>query len=205
MNCMSNMDQTDWYLIDEVNQLDSPALAFYQERMTANIEKLKQSIGDINRLRPHVKTHKTIEITQQLLAAGITKFKCATIAEAEMLAISKAPYVLLAYQPTGPKIDRFIQLIKTYPETSFSCLIDNELSLKSIGRAALAAGVVVHLFMDLNVGMNRTGIHPEDKALELYEAAIAEKGVEILGLHAYDGHIHDADYTIRENKAAGVL
>ena len=199
------MDKADWYLIDEVDRLDSPALVFYQERMTANIEKLKRSIHHINRLRPHVKTHKTIEITLQLLAAGITKFKCATIAEAEMLGISKAPDVLLAYQPTGPKIDRFIQLIKTYPATSFSCLIDNEFSLKAIAHAALTAGVIARLFIDLNVGMNRTGIQPEDKALELYESAIAEKGVEILGLHAYDGHIHDAAYTIRENKAAGVL
>ncbi|MGY0040356.1 alanine racemase [Pedobacter sp. NJ-S-72] len=84
-------------------------------------------------------------------------------------------------------------------------MIDNEFSLKSIARGALAAGVVIRLFIDLNVGMNRTGIHAEHEALELYESAIAEKGVEILGLHAYDGHIHDADYTIREKKAAGVL
>jgi len=199
------MDQAGWYLIDEVDQLDSPALVFYQERMTANIEKLKQRISNLNRLRPHVKTHKTIEISLQLIEAGITKFKCATIAEAEMLGISQAPDVLLAYQPAGPKIERFIQLIKTYPATSFSCLVDNGVSLKAIAYAALAAGVTVSIFLDLNVGMNRTGIHPENKALELYQSAAAEKGIEISGLHAYDGHIHDADYALREKKAEEVL
>lgn len=199
------MDQAGWYLIDEVDRLDSPALVFYQERMTANMEKLKQSIPDIKRLRPHVKTHKTIEITLQLIAAGITKFKCATIAEAEMLGMSQAPDVLLAYQPAGPKIERFIQLIKTYPATSFSCLVDNGASLKAIAQAALAAGVTVGIFVDLNVGMNRTGIHPENKALELYQSAAAEKSIEISGLHAYDGHIHDADYALREKKAEEVL
>ncbi|MBB5619720.1 D-serine deaminase-like pyridoxal phosphate-dependent protein [Pedobacter cryoconitis] len=201
---MSNM-AADWYLIDEVEQLDSPALVFYQERITANIEKLKQHIPAINRLRPHVKTHKTVEITQQLLAAGITKFKCATIAEAEMLGLCKAPDVLLAYQPVGPKIDRFIQLIKTYPDTVFSCLIDNESSLKEIAHAATVSGVVIPVFLDLNVGMNRTGILPDEHALALYETAAAEKGVEILGLHAYDGHIHDADYALREKQAAVIL
>lgn len=195
----------DWYLIEEVEQLDSPALVFYQERMTANIEKLKQHINDINRLRPHVKTHKTVEITQQLLAAGITKFKCATIAEAEMLGLCKAPDVLLAYQPVGPKIDRFIQLIKTYPDTAFSCLVDNELSLKAIAHVAIVSGIIVRLFLDLNVGMNRTGILPDEDALALYEAATAQQGVEILGLHAYDGHIHDADYTLREKQAGIIL
>ena len=201
---MNNM-AADWYLIDEVEQLDSPALVFYQERITANIEILKQSINHIDRLRPHVKTHKTIEITQQLLAAGITKFKCATIAEAEMLGLCKAPDVLLAYQPAGPKIDRFIQLIKAYPDTAFSCLIDNEFSLKEIAHAAIASGVIIRLFLDLNVGMNRTGILPGEQALALYEVATAEKGVEISGLHAYDGHIHDADYTLREKQVAVIL
>ena len=201
---MSNM-AADWYLIDEVNQLDSPALVFYQDRITANIETLKQSISDINRLRPHVKTHKTIEITQQLLTAGITKFKCATIAEAEMLGLCQTPDVLLAYQPVGPKIDRFIQLIKTYPDTEFSCLIDNTFSLKEIAHKAITSGVSIRVFLDLNVGMNRTGILPDEDALALYEAATAEKGVEISGLHAYDGHIHDADYISREKQAAVIL
>ncbi|QNK65008.1 D-TA family PLP-dependent enzyme [Pedobacter sp. PAMC26386] len=198
------MDTADWYLIDNVAQLDSPALVFYQERMTANTEKLKQSIDDINRLRPHVKTHKTIEITLQLLKVGITKFKCATIAEAEMLGICKAPDVLLAYQPVGPKIDRFIQLMETYPKTSFSCLIDNGFSLRAIALAALIAGIKVRLFLDLNVGMNRTGILPE-KAIDLYTAAESEQGIEMIGLHAYDGHIHEADFLLREKRAAVIL
>ncbi|RAJ28543.1 D-serine deaminase-like pyridoxal phosphate-dependent protein [Pedobacter cryoconitis] len=195
----------DWYLIDDVELLDSPSLVFYQERITANIGKLKGNIPATDRLRPHVKTHKTVEITQQLLAAGITKFKCATIAEAEMLGLCKAPDVLLAYQPVGPKIDRFIQLIKTYPDTAFSCLIDNEFSLKEIAHAAIASGVIISLFLDLNVGMNRTGILPDEQALALYEAATAQKGIKILGLHAYDGHIHDADYSLREEQAAVIL
>lgn len=50
-----------------------------------------------------------------LLDAGIRKFKCATIAEAEMLGHINAPDVLLAYQPVGPKISRLLDLIKAYP------------------------------------------------------------------------------------------
>ena len=50
-----------------------------------------------------------------MLEAGIKKFKCATIAEAEMLALAEAPDVLLAYQPVGPKADRLVHLIDKYP------------------------------------------------------------------------------------------
>jgi hypothetical protein len=46
--------------------------------------------GNVDRLRPHIKTHKTQEVNDLLLKSGIYKFKCATIAEAELLAISNA-------------------------------------------------------------------------------------------------------------------
>ncbi|MBD4740273.1 D-TA family PLP-dependent enzyme, partial [Xanthomonas citri pv. citri] len=92
--------------------------------------------------------------------AGITKFKCATIAEAEMLGSLHAPDVLLAYQPTGPKITRLIALSKAYPATTFSCLIDNQASAMELSRAAQENNIVIRVFIDLNTGMNRTGIQP---------------------------------------------
>ena len=106
-----------WYLVDDINEIDSPALLIYKDRVQHNIALAIQIVGDADRLRPHVKTHKSPEAVKLMLAAGITKFKCATIAEAEMLAMIDAPDVLLAYQPVGPKLGRFISLIKKYPST----------------------------------------------------------------------------------------
>lgn len=151
-------------------------------------------------LRPHVKTHKMAEVSQLLLQAGITKFKCATIAEAEMLAQVGTPDVLFAYQPNGPKINRLLQLVQTFPDTQFSCLIDNVSSAESIARIFNAAGLVLPVYVDLNVGMNRTGIQPDQEALELYKTAASLLGINPIGLHAYDGHIRDADLTIRAQK-----
>ena len=132
-------------------------------------------IDDVNRLRPHVKTHKTKEATLLMMDAGINKFKCATIAEAEMLAMVHAPDVLLAYQPVGPKLQRLISLIKKYPVTKFSCLIDNLPAAMTIAAAAVENQVDIPVFIDLNVGMNRTGIVPGDGAIELYERCWCNK------------------------------
>src|SRR5689334_20868999 len=115
----------NWFTINNIDSLDTPALAIYPERVGKNIQTLVASIDDVKRLRPHVKTHKSAEVTKMMLQAGVTKFKCATIAEAEMLAIAGAPDVLLAYQPIGPKAARLAELVKKYPKTKFSCLIDN--------------------------------------------------------------------------------
>ena len=96
--------ENEWYHITNINEIDSPALVIYKDRVIKNISTAISMVGDVNRLRPHVKTHKTKEAAQLMMDAGITKFKCATIAEAEMLAMINAPDVLLAYQPIGPRL-----------------------------------------------------------------------------------------------------
>ena len=108
---------------------------------------------------------KQTEATLLMMHSGIHKFKCATIPEAEMLAMVNAPDVLFAYQPVGPKLQRFITLIKKYPATKFSCLVDNLASAKKIGEAAVKNELVIPVYIDLNAGMNRTGIVAGDTQL----------------------------------------
>ncbi|MDB4999095.1 MAG: threonine aldolase [Mucilaginibacter sp.] len=194
------MAEQEWYVINDIDQLDTPALVVYPDRVKYNIDLVKTYMCDVTRLRPHVKTHKSPDVTKLMLQAGIAKFKCATIAEAEMLGMCKAPDVLLAYQPAGPKLDRFIQLIKIYHDTSYSCLFDNIDTAKKIAEQAIKNNLQISVFLDLNVGMNRTGAVPNKDALELYTTCISINGIKLLGLHAYDGHIHDADIAVREER-----
>ena len=194
------MEQTPWYWIDDVTELDTPALVVYPDRVKQNIAVLKSVIGDVNRVRPHVKTNKSREASQLLLDAGIHKFKCATIAEAEMLATIEAPDVLLAYQPNGAKMHRLLTLIKSYPKTHFSCLVDNIVTGRELSEQAVEAGLVVPVYIDLNVGMNRTGIAPGEAVLNLYAELDQLPGVRPVGLHAYDGHLRNPDLAARTSE-----
>jgi len=200
MNNPKKLTNRYWFEIDNVSELDSPALVFYPDRIADNITYLKASIDSVSRLRPHVKTHKCSEVTLLMINAGIAKFKCATIAEAEMLALCGAEDVLLAYQPVGPKVKRYVSLIKAFPLTRFSCLVDNEQSLNELSEAAVESGLEINLFLDLNLGMNRTGILPNEKALALYQKMNACSGINAIGLHGYDGHIHDVSLSQRREK-----
>jgi D-serine deaminase-like pyridoxal phosphate-dependent protein len=194
---------TNWYLIEDIDKLDTPALVIFPERVKANINTLKAMIDDPQRLRPHAKTHKTKEATQLMLAAGITKFKCATIAEAEMLGMCEAPDVVLAYQPIGPKLERFVKVTQQYPSTHYSCLVDNIPSAEAIANAFAAVGATISVYIDLNIGQNRTGIVPGEKAIELYKYCAKAKGLSIAGLHAYDGHTRGTleERTAQSNEA----
>jgi D-serine deaminase-like pyridoxal phosphate-dependent protein len=190
----------NWFEIKNIDELDSPALVVFPGRVKHNIQLAIDMIADVNRLRPHIKTNKSKEVSQLMLDAGITKFKCATIAEAEMLAQCKAPDVLLAYQPLGPKLSRFISLIQKYPATKFSCLTDNITAAEEQSNVFSQHGLSVPVFIDLNVGMNRTGISPGKNAIELFNHCKTLKGIAVTGLHAYDGHIREINFESKKQK-----
>ena len=190
------MAEPAWYHILNAAALDTPALVVYPARVRHNLARLTASLDDVGRLRPHVKTHKSREATRLTLAAGIRKFKCATIAEAEMLGQCQAPDVLLAYPPVGPKAGRFLELMRQYPATQFSCLVDNLDAARQLDALGASHDRTVAVFLDLNVGMNRTGIAPA-AALGLYQQCAGLARLRVVGLHAYDGHLHDEDLAAR--------
>lgn len=191
--------KNEWYRIGNEFEVDSPALLIYADRVLNNIKTVIQSMDEIRRLRPHIKTHKSPQVCKMMLDAGISKFKCATIAEAEMLASAGATDILLAYQPVGPKVYRLAELAEEFPAVKFSCLIDNPGSASEISSVFSKRNLQLPVFIDLNVGMNRTGIKPEH-AFELFGLCKPLRGISITGLHAYDGHLRDADFSVRRKR-----
>jgi D-serine deaminase-like pyridoxal phosphate-dependent protein len=193
-----NNNQEPWYAITNAQEVPSPALLVYPDRIEYNIRKMIEIASGAERLRPHVKTHKMAEIIMLQMKYGIRKFKCATISEAEMVASCGAQDILMAYQPVGPNIDRFFNLKKAFPSTTFSCLADDEDIIRQISGKAAETGLDASLWLDLNVGMNRTGIIPGKEAARLYGLINELPGLRAEGLHVYDGHIHDIDFAERK-------
>jgi D-serine deaminase-like pyridoxal phosphate-dependent protein len=175
-------------LIMNLQNLDTPALIIDQDMVARNIKLAIKLAGGVARLRPHVKTHKILEVAKMQVAAGITKFKCATIAEAEMLGMAGAIDVLIAYAVQGPKVDRVISLMEKYPDTVYSVLIDNMASAKHINERFKQAGKMASVFVDVNNGHGRTGIKTEEVPA-LARACKELESLNINGLHCYDGHI----------------
>ncbi len=187
-----------WYVIDNEGDVFSPALLVYPDRIEKNIHNMIICAGSAERLRPHVKTHKMPEIIRLQMNHGIGKFKCATIAEAEMTANCGAPDIVMAYQPVGPNINRFFRLKEYFPETQFSCIADSEKPIKDLSKAASAKNSMTNIWLDINNGMNRTGIQPGEKVTELFRLINDLPMLNAEGLHVYDGHINEPDYSQRK-------
>jgi len=183
----------DWHTLASPDEIPSPALLIYPDRVAENIRRMVAAVGQAERLRPHVKTHKMAEIVQMQTKAGIGKFKCATIAEAEMLGQAGARDVLLANQPVGPNVGRLLGLAGWFREVRFSTIADDAGAVGALAEAAQAAGITLPVWLDLDVGMGRTGIAPGQAAITLHKLIDQLPGVESAGLHLYDGHLHDSD------------
>jgi D-serine deaminase-like pyridoxal phosphate-dependent protein len=186
------------YVLHDTAAIFSPALLFYKDLIHQNIALAVQMAGAPERLRPHVKTHKTREIVRMELDAGITKHKCATLAEAEMLASCGVTDVLLAYNLVGPNCSRMARLAKAYPNCRFSVLADHPAALRLLSEALAASGQTVDVLLDVDVGQHRTGIAPGDDAVALYESFGRFAGLRPGGLHVYDGHNHQENLAERE-------
>ncbi|MFT7078189.1 MAG: D-serine deaminase-like pyridoxal phosphate-dependent protein [Planctomycetota bacterium] len=187
------------------HELLTPALLIDLRAAQKNIAAAIAVIGSPERWRPHVKTAKVPEVMALYLDAGVHRFKCATLREAEVLAAcgsadgGQAPTdILVAHHLFGPALARLGAIAEEHPSVRFSTLVE------SAGQvAAIPQGIGV--FADLDLGMNRTGLSVEDGAEieSIARSAGAGKNGAFRGLHAYDGHMHHADPAVREREAHG--
>ena len=102
------------HALHDASEILSPSLLIYREIVRQNLQDMIALARGADRLRPHVKTHKMAEIVRLAESLGIRKHKCATIAEAEMVAAAGGTDVLLAYPLVGPNLKRFALLVRGY-------------------------------------------------------------------------------------------
>lgn len=181
-------------------QVITPALIYYRDIIQENIEKALRLAKGPEQLWPHVKTHKMAQMVRLQMEAGITRFKCATIAEAQMAADCGASNVLIAYPLIGPNINRFLQLTLAYPQVQFWAVGDNAEQLRLLGQAFYEKGLTAWVMVDVNLGMNRTGVSM-DATEAFYIECSTFKGIAMKGLHCYDGHRTEQNFEERKQEA----
>lgn len=184
------------YRIENAESIFSPGLLIFSDLVKQNLAEMIRIAGGPERLRPHCKTHKTPEVIKIAMELGVTRHKCATIAEAEMLADVGVRDILVAYQLVGPNLQRIVRLAQKYPDVEFSTLVDHPRAVTQLSRVIqefATLGNSINVLVDLNSGMNRTGILIGPRAIELYEMIYSSDVLTVGGLHWYDGQNRQRD------------
>lgn len=189
-----------WYKLTNEQAVDSPSLLVYKDRVVRNIQRMINITGSPERLMVHVKTNKTPQVVQMLIDAGITQFKAATIAEAEMVAQVGGKYIIIAHQLVGPKINRLVALRLRFPEVFIASLVDDQAVAQLHNDVFTKSDLTANVFIDVNNGMNRSGHPVNDGLLDLYHWLNAQSNLQVHGLHVYDGHLRDSNFDKRKDK-----
>ncbi|HXW90579.1 MAG TPA: alanine racemase [Terriglobales bacterium] len=160
----------------------TPALVVYPEILGANIERTFDLLGGADRWRVHVKTAKLGYSMRTLVERGVRNFKCATTLELLVACRSGAADVLLAYPVMAANARRVREIADQFPDVRISILSESEEQLAPWRTSS------VGIFLDINPGMNRTGIEQEqrDKVVRIV-GGLEDGGMEFRGLHYYDG------------------
>lgn len=177
------------YRVSAVDEVLTPALAIYPEIVASNVAcTLRLLEGDADRWRVHLKTSKLSYTVGLLIERGIRNFKCATTLELLMACQAGAKDVLLAYPSMGANARRVKEIADQFPGVRLSVLAENENQIQQWQGSKLG------VFLDINPGMNRTGIE-QDHARDAVRLArvIASSGLDFRGLHYYDGQYASAE------------
>ena len=178
----------------DIERIMTPALLIYPAVVERNIQAtLKLADGDPKRWRPHLKTAKIPAVIRMLVATGVRNVKCSTTLELLVACQEGAADVLLAFSVTGANARRTVQIGKSYPQTRVSVLVETAEQLN------IWKGEDIGIFLDINSGMNRTGMSQDRTGAIVALAKLA--GRQFRGLHYYDGHMAGVSPAERETKA----
>jgi D-serine deaminase-like pyridoxal phosphate-dependent protein len=174
----------DAYEIASVGDVMTPALAIYLDIVESNIERTVDLLGgDPERWRPHVKTAKLAAVMERLVAHGVGNFKCAATFELLTVCEAGARDVVVAYPCLGARARRVQQIASQFPDVRISNLVENEDDVE------LWRGTGIGVFIDVNPGMNRTGIEQHDlQQIIRVVRTVQQAAVSFRGIHYYDGN-----------------
>jgi D-serine deaminase-like pyridoxal phosphate-dependent protein len=175
-----------------IDQLQTPALLVDRAALQHNLQTMATALPGV-RLRPHVKAHKTTSLARLQHAVGHHGFTCATIREVEGLAAAGlGEDLMLANEVLDAS--RLGDVVQAGARVTLA--VDSDITVD-----AAAAGGVREVVIDVNVGLPRCGVEPDD-AGRLADYARG-KGLAVRGVMGYEGHVmpvEDWDDKLRQTE-----
>lgn len=180
---------------DLLSDVDTPALILDLVKFEANLARLMSAVhaaspqGRSVCVRPHAKSHKCVEIARRQIAAGATGICCQKTSEAEPFLAGGIADVLITNEVVGQqKISRLAQLAASYPNATLGVCVDDARVATELARACERAQSHLDIYIELDVGHDRTGIADVAGVVALAQAVAAHSSLTMRGLQAYFGN-----------------
>lgn len=169
--------------------LETPALCLDLEMYHRNLARMREYIVEKHGLawRPHMKGQKATPLAKLAIEAGAIGVTCATVYEAEAMAAAGIGNILLANQVAGER--KLARLARLQHLATVIAASDSPEHARMLSAAAVQTGVTIPVLIELNVGMNRSGIAPGAPTVALAKEIHALPGLRLAGLMGWEGHV----------------
>lgn len=171
------------------SDVPTPALLVDIDVLDRNIAVMRESAAALGvKLRPHAKAHKCVEIAQRIMAAGAIGISCATIGEAEAMALGGIGGILITAPLTSSDaLERLGRLVLRGAD--ITVVADHPAAMAQLAAVARTAGRVLDVIVDIDCGMGRTGCLEIADAVTLARQAAAAPALHFAGIQAYWGNL----------------
>jgi len=168
-------------------EIPTPTVIFDLDQVQRNLTAMADYTKSHGlKLRPHIKTHKSLAMAQRQIDSGAVGLTVAKVGEAELMA-EATDDLLLAYPVVDPYRSRVIADLARHNVVHVA--VDTRRAVETLTAAASAAGSFLGVLVDLDVGYHRTGVQNPEAALALATQIDCTDGLRLDGLFCFPGHI----------------
>src|SRR6266568_2453713 len=168
-----------------VADVDTPSLLVDLDRLDANIRRYADEAARVGtRLRPHIKTHKTLQIAEKQLKAGAGGSTTAKLGEAEVFVEAGVSDIFVAYPVIGR--EKALRAARLAQRCHLIVGVESEQGIKQLSEAAEELGATLFVRVEIDSGLKRTGVVP-DAAAALCRQVLAASGLQLDGIFTFRG------------------
>src|SRR5260221_1189311 len=177
---------------EELRHTPTPAFLVDLQTVSRNCQAMREKAQASGvAFRPHMKTHKTLEIARMQDGGAVGPLAVSTLAEAELLAEGGFRDVTSAVPIAPDKLGRAAALAQRLERLNI--LLDSEETLQAVEAFHAANGVVFDAFLKVDCGYHRAGVDPSSPDSARLAAALAQSSaLRFNGLLTHAGHSYDA-------------
>ena len=188
----------------QARDLPTPALLVNIAAMERNQQRMVAFCAGAGvALRPHTKSHRSPDLVRLQLAAGASGICCGSLHEAEMMLAAGIDDILITREIVqAAHLERVAELAA---HATLTVIVDDEATTERLDRCARAMGTHVGVLVDVDLGLDRSGVQPGEPTRHLAHRVAAAHALRFVGLMGYEGSMHDLDLAAREQACARAL
>ena len=172
-----------------IHDLPTPFALVDLRRLERNLQTMAHlALASGKRLRPHVKTHKCLEIARMQRDLGAKGITVAKLSEAEVFAAAGFDDILIANLIVGP--DKLSRLAKLTEVADITVGLDSDALLEGLARCAGQAHSPIGVYVEVDSGHHRTGVRKLMQAECLAARCRDTPGLEMRGVYTHEGHVY---------------